>query len=533
MSDSGESSNDSGSDRSESSEGSAVSGSSGGSSDLSNESERYINIRTSDLGKYDWHNPAVIAKPSIDRLVIICSLKKIYDRRGGSLAGLQLPPNLKELLIESCILRTDFHKLELPQSLTAICMSMCGLWDYPNLDDVKFPEGLQSLDISENHTRTNTNFSRLHLPDRLEELTLDGSILNGRHLETLRLPPGLRTLSMSGCRLTPSAVNKIRFPTSLTELNLSGSSNFEWIARLPDAAVDLSSCHSLEYLKLVGTAMTGTELAKFRLPPLLERINLSYSHSIWQGLSDVAFPPGLLDLDMGSCGVADTETDWLPTPQLLMAIQWPPQLQRLRLSIEFRPTADSPVCDLSALVFPPSLTQLTIQAVGLGDADLSTLRFPKGLRILNMALSDFSTATPANLSQLTFPAGLVELGLCEVGLSSGLTALQLPAGIEKLDLSENFISGAVLDRWNPPPNLRSLVVDPFGRRDTALRLLWRLPSLEHFPGSHDRAAKAMIVRRQADFALQRRQRTALAAGWLPSDTASLEYSTAKQILNRI
>jgi Leucine-rich repeat (LRR) protein len=107
-----------------------------------------------------------------------------------SIDGLNLPSNLDSLYLGA---DRPFYTAQssFPAALRKLSLRLCEI-DNASLKDLKLPENLEILDLSDN--QISGNLEDLELPQSLKKLNLKTNILD--NIDALRLPAKLRLLNL-------------------------------------------------------------------------------------------------------------------------------------------------------------------------------------------------------------------------------------------------------------------------------------------------------------------------------------------------
>ncbi|ODQ80086.1 hypothetical protein BABINDRAFT_139994 [Babjeviella inositovora NRRL Y-12698] len=391
------------------------------------------------------------------------------DLPSSEIRILKFPPRLISLQIARSQLTSLDFVSSLPGSLKSLCLHSKSLGILNKTDEssdtartcqVKFPEGLQELNLERNrslfilYSPRNLIFppnlkdlnlgdtdlspvNELNLPPTLNSLRLCSNSLVS--LEGLDLPPGLNSLDLSNNNFV--SVDELNLPPGLTFLDLNFNSLISVKGLgLPPSLISLSLCSnnlvSVNELDLPLTltsldlSFNSIERLSKRLPDNIQLLNLE--HNQLKKLVNFHLPVNCTELKLSYNPLQKLQTSNANDPKL-----------KLR-DFCLNEVAITALCDISPL--PQGLTDFSINNTNIGS--LSGILFPAGLICL-CAYND----QIVSLENVEFPPHLEELCLLRNQISS-LANICFPDSLLKLELDKNkFMS---IDDIQLPPKLKEL-----------------------------------------------------------------------------
>ena len=245
----------------------------------------------------------------------------------------------------------------------------------------------------------------------------------------------------------------------------------------PENRISMYDWTAFTHLTSLTIFLLPTRIDTLELSPNL--LKLSITCARFDDINRISFPPGIVDLELDSCGITLTAS-WLK----------PARLKRLSLaSNDLSSFNDSlPCCEYLNLFSNPSLKKLEIEAPVLEHINLSYAEFtsipklPDSLQVLiintfNLTLSheyelpsslkvlDLSDSTVLILQDYTFTPSIEELNLGQIELlkMSGVKFAQ-GSRLKELILSKSLLSSmdedyltTIDDRMiELPPSLKAL-----------------------------------------------------------------------------
>jgi len=293
-----------------------------------------------------WHQ--VTLPPKLRTLNLSCSLR---GGQGDQADDDVLPHNtFNHPALIDLTLRESFNQPipSLPPNLTKLNL---GLEFNQSLDDVRWPNGLKTLILSDNWDQP---VDHLKLPDSLTEIYFG-------YLSSVNNP-----------------ISALHFPTNLTKLQTWGGFN---------ASVEMNQIN-LQHTKLTSLIITAQEQALLPLLPNTLR-QLCFSYDFNQSINEWQLPSSITQLDLGSRFDQSLDNVTLPASLVTLKLRHPfkhpvegIKLPRgLHTFIIKNHEYEHPI---EKLMLPSSLRVLNLSNIANYSHPISNLRLPPHLHTLRL-----------------------------------------------------------------------------------------------------------------------------------------------------